>query len=198
MLFWIFGITYVLFSCFWSVVWIFFCTLLHINCVLYCVFILNFLIYCGNWENGANVWKFQLYWSKRPHFFCFKYLVWYVLNFIFVLVFIDVLFDIFELNIIFDIISSYIRLHSEFRFVVSKYYYGISGLGKFPNIFNRMDLNKEYCSSWPQSLTFECREIRKRKNMNSHRAHLIFVYLSIGILVTILLKEMFWLMRVML
>ena len=27
-----------------------------------------------------------------------------------------------------------------------------------------MDLNKEYCSSWPQSLTFECREIRKKKN----------------------------------
>ena len=27
-----------------------------------------------------------------------------------------------------------------------------------------MDLNTEHCSSRPQSLTFECREIKKRKN----------------------------------
>ena len=32
------------------------CTLLHISCVLCNAFSLNFLIYCGNWENGANVW----------------------------------------------------------------------------------------------------------------------------------------------
>ena len=61
-------------------------------------------------------------------------------------------------------ITGYIRLHGDFRFVVSKYYYGKSGRGKFPDIFNAIYLNTEHCSSWPQSLTFECREIRKRKN----------------------------------
>ena len=61
-------------------------------------------------------------------------------------------------------ITGYIRLHGDFRFVVLKYYYGKSGRGKIPDIFDTMDLNTEHCPSWPQSLTFECREIRKRKN----------------------------------
>ena len=61
-------------------------------------------------------------------------------------------------------ITGYIRLHSDFRFVVSKYYYGKSGRGKIPDIFNTMGLNTGYCSSWPQSLTFEHWEIRKREN----------------------------------
>ena len=55
-------------------------------------------------------------------------------------------------------------MHGDFRFVVSKYYYGKSSRGEFIDIFNTMDLNTEHYSSWPQSLTFECREIRKRKN----------------------------------
>ena len=61
-------------------------------------------------------------------------------------------------------IAGYIRLHGDFRFVVLKYYYGTFGRGKLPDIFDTMDLNTEHCSSWPQSLTFECREIRKREN----------------------------------
>ena len=61
-------------------------------------------------------------------------------------------------------ITGYIRLYGDFRFVVSKYYYGKSGRGKFPDIFDTMDLNTEHYSSWPQSLVFECRDIRKRKN----------------------------------
>ena len=51
-------------------------------------------------------------------------------------------------------ITGYIRLHGDFRCVVSKYYYGKFG----------KDLNTQNCSSWSQSLTFEYREIRKRKN----------------------------------
>ena len=90
-------------------------------------------------------------------------MVWYVLNFIFVLLFIDIVFDTFELNVIFDILTGYIRLLCDFWLVVSKYYYGKSGRGKILDIFNTMDFNTEHCSSWPHSLTFECREIRKRK-----------------------------------
>ena len=61
-------------------------------------------------------------------------------------------------------ITGYIRLHGDFRFVVSKYYYGKFGRGKIPDIFNTKDLNTQNCSSWSQSLTFEYWEIRKRKN----------------------------------
>ena len=60
---------------------------------------------------------------------------------ILLLLLLDVVFDTFELNVIFDMITSYIRLHGDFRFVVSKYYYGKSGSGKIPDIFNTMDLN---------------------------------------------------------
>ena len=60
-------------------------------------------------------------------------------------------------------ITDYSRLHGDFRCVVSKYYYGKSGRGKIPDIFNTIDLNIKHCSSWPQSLIFEFREIRKRK-----------------------------------
>ena len=42
-----------------------------------------------------------------------------------------VVFDTFELNVIFDMITGYIRLHGDFRFVVLKYYYGKSGRGEF-------------------------------------------------------------------
>ena len=60
---------------------------------------------------------------------------------ILLLLLLDVVFDTFELNVIFDMITSYIRLHGDFRFVVSKYYYGKSSSGKIPDIFNTMDLN---------------------------------------------------------
>ena len=61
-------------------------------------------------------------------------------------------------------ITGYIRLHGDFRVVVSNYYYGKSGRGKFLDIFNTMDLNTEHCSSWLQTLTFERRGNKKRKN----------------------------------
>ena len=78
--------------------------------------------------------------------------------------FLDAVFDTFELNVIFDMITGYIRLHGEFRFVISKYYHGKVGHGKITDIFNTTDLNTEHSPRWPQSLPFECREIRKRKN----------------------------------
>ena len=103
---------------------------------------------------------------SKGNFFCFIIVILFdmVSFFLFIFVFLDVVFDTFEVNIIFDMITGYIRLHGDFRVVISKHYYGTSGRGKFPDIFNTMDLNTEHCSSWPQSLTFECMEIRKRKN----------------------------------
>ena len=49
-----------------------------------------------------------------------------------------------------------------FRHVVNKYYYGKSSRGVLPDIFEKYSLNT--CPSWPQTLSFECREVRKRKN----------------------------------
>ena len=75
-------------------------------------------------------------------------------------------------------ITSYIRINGGFRFVFLKYYYGKSGREKIPDIFDTMDLNTEHCSSWPQSLTFECREIRKRKNNQEFTSCSFFICIS--------------------
>ena len=48
------------------------------------------------------------------------------------------------------------------RYVVNEYYYGKSGRGVPSDIFKNYSLNT--CPSWPQTLSFECREVRKRKN----------------------------------
>ena len=49
----------------------------------------------------------------------------------------------------------------DFRYVVNKYYYGKSDRGVLPDIFGKYSLNT--CPSWPQTLSFECRDVRKRK-----------------------------------
>ena len=59
-------------------------------------------------------------------------------------------------------LTPYISMCGGFRHVVNKYYYGKSGRGVLPDIFEKYSLNT--CPSWPQTLSFECREVRKRKN----------------------------------
>ena len=49
-----------------------------------------------------------------------------------------------------------------FRYVVKTYIFGKSGRGDTPDMFKNFNLNT--CPSWPQALSFECREARKRKN----------------------------------
>ena len=49
-----------------------------------------------------------------------------------------------------------------FRHVVSRYYYGKSDRGVLPGIFEKYSLNTY--PFWPQTLSFECKEVRKRKN----------------------------------
>ena len=51
--------------------------------------------------------------------------------FYFILLFLDVVFDRFELDVIFDMITDYIRLLDDFRCFVSKYYYGNLAVAKF-------------------------------------------------------------------
>ena len=68
----------------------------------------------------------------------------------------------FDLNEIFDKLTSYIRMCGSFRYVVRKYFFGKSGRGDTPDIFKNFNLNTY--PSWPQTLPFECREVRKRKN----------------------------------
>ena len=59
-------------------------------------------------------------------------------------------------------LTTYIRMCDGFRHVVRKYYYGKLDHGDSPDIFKNYNLNT--CPSWPQTLSFECREVRKRKN----------------------------------
>ena len=57
-------------------------------------------------------------------------------------------------------LTAYIRMCGGFRHVVNKYYYGKSGRGVLPDIFGKYSLNT--CPSWPQTLSFECREVRRK------------------------------------
>ena len=62
-----------------------------------------------------------------------------------------------------DMFTAHISMCGGFRHVVNKHYYGKSGRGVLPDIFKKYSLNT--CPSWPQTLSFECREVRrKRKN----------------------------------
>ena len=58
-------------------------------------------------------------------------------------------------------LTPYISMCGGFRHVVNKYYYGKSGRGVLPDIFEKYSLNTS--PSWPQTLSFECREVRKKK-----------------------------------
>ena len=53
-------------------------------------------------------------------------------------------------------------MYSGFHYIVYRYYYGKSDRGVLPDIFEKYSLNTY--PSWPQTLSFECKEVRKRKN----------------------------------
>ena len=59
-------------------------------------------------------------------------------------------------------LTPYISMCGDLRHVVNKYYYGKSGCGVLPNIVEKYSLKT--CPSWPPTLSFECREVRKKKN----------------------------------
>ena len=63
------------------------------------------------------------------------------------LLLLDFVFDTFDLSVIFDRITGYIRFCGDFRFAVSKYYYDKSSRGQILDIFKTVDLNRSLCSS---------------------------------------------------
>ena len=73
----------------------------------------------------------------------------------------DLIFKTFDLSEIHDMLTRKNSMCGGFRNVVNKYYCGKSGRGVLPDIFEKYRLNTY--PSWPQTLSFECREIRKRK-----------------------------------
>ena len=87
------------------------------------------------------------------------------------------IYDTFDLSVIFEMIIGYIRLGGDFQYMVRKYYYDKSSRGEIPEIFKTIDLDTLLCSSWLQILSFECREIRKRKN-HEHMSCPFYVCLS--------------------
>jgi len=97
-------------------------------------------------------------------FFFFPNLIGNGLTFYFLIYWslLDFIFKTFDLSEIHGMLTAYIGMCGGFRHVVNKYYYGKSGRGVFPDIFEKYSLNT--CPSWPQTLSFECREVRKRKN----------------------------------
>jgi len=97
-------------------------------------------------------------------FFCFHFylvtvshyncnLFWSLLDFI---------FKTFDLSEILGMLTAYINMCGGFRHIVYRYYYGKSDRGVLPGIFEKYSLNTY--PFWPQTLSFECKEVRKRKN----------------------------------
>ena len=98
------------------------------------------------------VWCFQFYLITVSH-----YHFW-----IFMLL-LDFIFNFFDLSEIHDMLTTYrhIRMCSGFRYIVRKCYYGKSSRGDPPDIFK--NYNSNTYSPWPLTLSFECRDVRKRK-----------------------------------
>ena len=57
----------------------------------------------------------------------------------------------------------YISSYGGFRFVMRNHYFGASGRSDLPDVLLGVHLDPAYFQKWPQSITFECREVRKRK-----------------------------------
>ena len=72
-------------------------------------------------------------------------------------------FGTFDLGIIVSKMRQYISSHGGFRFVMRNHYFGVSGRSHVPGVLASSFLDTTYFQRWPQSLSFECREIRKRK-----------------------------------
>ena len=72
-------------------------------------------------------------------------------------------FGTVDLGIIVAKMCEHILFHGGFRFVMLKYYFGISGRSSLPDVLADSYLDTTISDRWPQSISFECREIRKRK-----------------------------------
>ena len=72
-------------------------------------------------------------------------------------------FGTLDLGIIVSKMRQYIFSHGVFRFVMQKYYFGVTGRSDVPDVLANSYLDTTYFERWPQSIPFDCREIRKRK-----------------------------------
>ena len=72
-------------------------------------------------------------------------------------------FGTFDLGIIVSKMRQYISSYGGFRFVMRNHYFGASGRSDLPDLLLGVHLDPAYFQKWPQSITFECREVRKRK-----------------------------------
>ena len=57
----------------------------------------------------------------------------------------------------------YISSHGNFRFVMQKYYFGVSGRSDIPDVLTNSYMDTPYFERWPQSISFDCIEVRKRR-----------------------------------
>ena len=69
-------------------------------------------------------------------------------------------FGIFDLGIIVSKMRQYIYSHGGFRFVMQKYYFGVSGSIDVPGVLANSYLDTTYFERWSQSVSFDCREVR--------------------------------------
>ena len=75
-------------------------------------------------------------------------------------------FGIVDLGIVVSEMREYISSHGGFWFTMRKYHFGLSGRSDLPDVLANSYMDKSDFDRCPQSILFECREIRKRKGFN--------------------------------
>ena len=84
-----------------------------------------------------------------------------------------------DLDIVVTKMRDYVSSHGGFRFAMRKYYFGLSGRIDLPDVPANSSLDTNEFDRWPQSISFECREIRKRKDLIIQIVSFAFVSHSI-------------------
>ena len=97
----------------------------------------------------------------------FFYLYWLVYCFLFLLIrlphfLVEYSLGTVDLSIVVSKMREYISSHGGFRFTMQKDYFGLSGCSDLPDLLVNSYLDKTEFDRWPQSISFEYREIRKR------------------------------------
>ena len=77
-------------------------------------------------------------------------------------------FGTVDLGVIVAKIREYISSYGFFQFVMLKYYFGTSSFSSLPDILADSYLDTIISDRWLQSLSFECREIQKRKGYSQY------------------------------
>ena len=108
------------------------------------------------------IFCFHFYLVTVSHYNC--NLFWSLLDFI---------FKTFDLSDILGMLTVYNNMCGGFRHIVYRYYYGKSDRVVLPGIFEKYSLNTY--PFWPQTLSFECKEFKKRTS-SVLLAHFVFVY----------------------